>query len=353
MAHLHWRHIFFHIGMVLLFEMPAPVSAAEEGAPAKQPGLTGWLRTEGTHIIDPVGGRWMGRGANLQDTRSCESCLVRPDVHEVLRRIDALTDDWHANFIRLTMENWFSSGVITDPQYLADLTTIVDHIGQKPGVYVMLAMWHDPTLSPEGWPTAAAAPIWQRLVARFGDRPYVMFGLSNEPEGNADGRQDHEAWLRFNTMVGVIRAAEAHAHVPAHIVAVQGTRSWARSLEYYEAHPIAAGHGRNVVYETHIYNPEADFDALLSRPAQVLPVVVGEFGPIADMSLADCEALVARAEHLGVPYLGWTFHSSCAPNLIQDLSEHTCSRGEPIVPTAWGSMLMHHLQAAHAPARCP
>jgi endoglucanase len=270
--------------------------------------------------------------------------LVHPDVGEVIRRVDALTDDWHADFIRLTMENYWQSGVLTDAQYLSDLHKIIDHIGTKKNVYVMLSMWHDPTLGENGWPTSAAAPIWQRLVAEFGDRPYVMFGLSNEPESNDDGALDGQVWQHMNHLVQVIRTAEHKQGVPQHLIAVQATRNWARSLEYYIGHPIAAGRGANIIYETHIYDTESDFKRLITIPAQTLPVVVGEFGPTQNMSLQDCEKLMQLAENLEVPYLAWTFHSSCAPNLIQDLSEHTCSRGEPLVPTAWGSMLLHHLE---------
>lgn len=191
---------------------------------------------------------------------------------------------------------------------------------------------------------ASAAPIWQRLVAQFGDRPYVMFGLSNEPERNTDGSQDGQVWQAMNYLVGVVRAAElAHGQEP-HLVAVQATRNWARDLVYYTEHPITAGGGRNIVYETHIYNPMQDFETLLTTPTKVLPVVVGEFGPIHGMGLPDTEALMVLAEALGVPYAGWTFHSSCAPNLIENRSEHTCSRGEPLVPTPWGRQLMHHLR---------
>jgi hypothetical protein len=321
--------------------LPMTNSARSASTPAEGPC---WLHTQGRHIRKCDGEIWQGHGANLQDTRSCESCLVRPDVKEVIRRIDALTDDWHADFIRLTMENWFQSGVLTDPGYLADLHKIVDHIGTKKNVYVMLAMWHDPTLDGHGWPTMAAAPIWERIVADFGGRPYVMFGLSNEPENNNDGALDEQVWKHMDNLVQVIRMAEKKHGVPEHIIAVQATRNWARALDYYTTHPIASSRGRNIIYETHIYNPEKDFEALLTRPAQTLPVVIGEFVPMHEMSMQDCEKLMQLAEHLSVPYLGWTFHSSCAPNLLQNLSEHTCSRGEPLVPTRWGSLLQHHLE---------
>ncbi|RYF50507.1 MAG: hypothetical protein EOO38_05500 [Cytophagaceae bacterium] len=339
------------LGLVSFFSLPAHALPREETSRpvSTNSGAPCWLYTQGSHIRKCDGQIWQGHGANLQDTRSCESCLVRPDVKEVIRRIDALTDDWHADFIRLTMENWFQSGVLTDPGYLSDLHKIIDHIGTKKNVYVMLAMWHDPTLDGHGWPTMAAAPIWERIVADFGDRPYVMFGLSNEPERNSDGTLDNQVWMHMEKLVQVIRKAEKAHHVPEHIIAVQATRNWARTLDYYIDHPIAASSGRNIIYETHIYNPETDFDALLTTPARTLPVVIGEFGPMSAMSLHDCEKLMQLAESLSVPYLGWTFHSSCAPNLLQNLSEHTCSRGEPLVPTQWGSLLKTHLERLASP----
>lgn len=61
------------------------------------------------------------------------------------------------------------------------------------------------------------------------------------------------------------------------------------------------------------------------------------------MTLQDTAALMDLANRLEVPYASWTFHSSCAPNLIEKRSEHTCSRGEPLVPTPWGKRLMRQL----------
>lgn len=60
-----------------------------------------------------------------------------------------------------------------------------------------------------------------------------------------------QVWHAMNFAVAAIREQEAALGMPAHIVAVQGTRGWARSLAYYMTHPITAGQGLNVVYETH------------------------------------------------------------------------------------------------------
>lgn len=346
---------------------------------------TDWLSidpnhpTDPTHILLPDGSRFHGRGANIHDTRSCDACTTvsPPNLGEVLRRIDELVDVWGANFLRLVLESYAADGgfrkhwmgVLDDPApgYLAELQAIVSHIGSKPGVYVLVSLWADPTFTPSqdlnqppdptkpegGWPTSVLnAPglhstqdVWRRLASTFAMEPHVLFGVCNEPERNSDGTRDAEVWTAMNAVVDVIRAAEAAAGAPQqHVVAVQGTRNWARVLDYYVANPITAGGGTNIVYETHVYNPQPDFKALFEDPALSLPVIIGEFGPQLDpakgpvMTLADCNALMASARVLDIPHLGWTFHHNCDPNMLVDNSgvPPTCGASMPLGPTEWG-----------------
>lgn len=82
-----------------------------------------------------------------------------------------------------------------------------------------------------------------------------MYGLSNEPERNADGAQDGQVWQAMDHPAGVIRAAEtAHGYKP-HLIAVQATRNWARDLVYYRDHPIQAGGGRRAAGATSSTRP--------------------------------------------------------------------------------------------------
>lgn len=60
-----------------------------------------------------------------------------------------------------------------------------------------------------------------------------------------------QAWAALDSAVAAIRQQEAALGQAPHIVTVQGTRGWARELAYYVDHPITAGGGKNVVYETH------------------------------------------------------------------------------------------------------
>lgn len=118
----------------------------------------------------------------------------------------------------------------------------------------------------------------------------------------------------MNAAVADIRAQEAALGLAPHLVTVQGTRAWGRDVSHYVAHPITAGGGARVVYETHPYNPSADFQALFVSPSQTLPVLIGEFGPVSGaMSLADAEALMQAR---GLP--------SCSVGLLAGLLAGLC-----------------------------
>lgn len=344
--------------------------AAEEPAPSKpfDPSLlreptgegliTPWLEVKDRRIRLPDGRPFHGRGANVHDTRSCDSCAFEPPhVDEVLRRIDALTDDWHATFLRLLLESYPDNGkakvgvprvhyknVLDDDDYFRDVMRIVGHVGKKKGVYVLVSLWQDPTFSTLGWPTDRTIAVWKKLASALRDMPFVMFGLVNEPESNENGRRDKEVWTAMNDTVAAIRSVERPSH--HHIITVQGTREWGRSLAYYVDHPITAGQGVNVAYETHVYNRPARFDELVTRPAKKLPVIVGEMGPQHDKSVTmfpeDCRTLMDLAERLDVPWIAWSFHTNCPPNLLAE-KKNVCVVGDPFEPSAWGRMVKARL----------
>jgi endoglucanase len=272
-------------------------------------------------------------------------------VAEVKRRVDELVDVWKATFIRLDLESYASAGgrvhwqgILDDPGYLADVVAIVDHIAQKPGVYVLLALWVDPTFTALGWPTAATNGEWARLADTFKLQPKVLFGLCNEPQSNFDGAQDPQVWAAMNAAVQAIRNVEDGAGTPHHVVTAQATRGWSRDLTYYLTHPITAGGGDNVAYEVHVYNPQSDFAAMFEQPARTLPVVIGEFGPDGTyMTTPDLVPLMTRAEAAEIPYLAWAFHQRCDPSLLVDPTGQGCGVGMALQPTAWGQILKTRL----------
>ncbi len=329
---------------------PPAVGGDEDEDPVAEssdaPVPAGWLYTDKNRIRRAGGGVWQGRGANIADTRGCNACgEAFQDADEVKRRIDALVDDWGATFVRLTLESAGESGILNDPAYLNQIEEIIDHIGSKPGVVVMLANWISPHHSEMGWPTAGTREEWRALAARFADDKHVMFGLVNEPEENSDGALDADVWEAMNATVAAIREVEAERGSPKHIIAVQGTGGWSRHLDYYVDHPITAGGGENIAYEVHVYDPASELQARFGDPSNTLPVIIGEFGPWDPyMDLQDTQELIRQADAKKVPWLAWTFHMRCPPNLIEDLSEGGCGIDMDLTPTPWGEQIKSALQ---------
>ncbi len=178
-------------------ELGLPLDAAPKADAAKKSDTgvaPGGLYTKGNKLYLPGGKVFHGRGANIHDTRSCNACTwSKPDVAEVKRRIDELVS-WGANFMRLDLESYASAdgrvhykGVLDDPAYLADVKSIIDHIGTKKGVYVLLSLWIDPTFSSLGWPTAKTIKVWEKLAQTFKDDQHVLSGsaTSRSPTSTA------------------------------------------------------------------------------------------------------------------------------------------------------------------------
>ena len=316
---------------------------------------TPWLTTKKNKIYLDNGKIFRGRGANIFDTRSCNACTwTPPNVKEVKRRIDLLVDDWKANFIRLNLESYPSAqgryhfgGVLEDASYLKDIVEILTYIGSKTGVYVVVSLWTEPTVNDKGWPTPKTIPVWEKLTTELAHMPHVLFGICNEPKGNDSGSQDKNVWDIMNKIVEAIRAAEKKAGSPNHIIAVQGTRNWSRYLGYYVENPITAGNGKNIVYETHSYLRPSEFSKNWLDPAKKIPVIIGEFAPYdkswGKMTEEDTIQLMDDAEKRDIPWLAWSFHMRCAPNLIQDNSGGGCGIGMELVPTDWGNIVRDRL----------
>lgn len=329
------------------------------GTPAANGGTIGssstgaWLRTEGNRIVLPNAARFHGRGVNIFDTRDAGACgWAPPIIDEWIRRIDVLIDVWHANFFRLDLTSWATNqvsgttvvqykDVTQDASYLADVKKLVDHIGTNPGVYVMITLFSHPSQDGHELPTAATLPVYTKLAQTFLDSPHVLYGVTNEPHDTTDAT----VWTAMNTAVQTFRDVEP-VDGPHHLVAVQGTQNYARDLAYYVEHPITAGSGVNVIYETHVYNPEKDWQAQFIEPAATIPVIIGEYGPDGTYmkTVADAIALQAKAEELEIPYIGWSFSSQNSPTMLVGTDPDECTKVNwTITPTEWGEAIISRL----------
>jgi endoglucanase len=223
-------------------------------------------------------------------------------------------------------------GVLDDAAYRADIQTIVSHVSAK-GVYVLLSLWIEPTATANELPTAATNEVWKKLADMFKSEPRILYGIVNEPHNDTDTN----VWNAMNSAVQAIRDVESQAGTPQHVIAVQGTQQYARVLDYYVTHPITAGSGTNIAYETHVYDPATSFAGLFENPGKTIPVIIGEFGE------QDDDALMQRAEAAEISYIAWAFHQRCPPNLLVDNSSGGCGVGMTLAPTAFGQKLKDRL----------
>lgn len=327
--------------------------------PGPGPGPTGGeaLHVDGNQILLPNGEPFRGRGANLNDTRSCDACTwLEPDPEGLNRWSDELLDNWQANFVRFNLMSFTEDGgfrlqwrsVVEDPGYLADIQNTVTHMTSKPGVYVMVTLFTDPSMKENNsdydseWPTEATNLVYEALADAFRDDEKVLFGLTNEPHGPED--RNPELAERYLSAIDAIRAVEAQTGSVEHIVVVQAPQQWARYLDYFVENPLDRS---NVAYEVHAYNPQEDFDGMLRQPKATLPILVGEYGPSNYSTEDDIRALWALCQELDIPHLAWTFHNRCPPNLLEDTASDGCGLdpelGYDFPRTDWGQMLYDYL----------
>jgi hypothetical protein len=311
-----------------------------------------WLVVENGRIRTQDGALFRGRGAAIPDTRGCDACTFNAPVpSEVERRLDLLIDDWGANFVRLMMESYSDAtaggrinygNAAADAAYLADLERLVDHVAAKPGAYVVLTLWSDPTLNADIWPTAATADLWALLATTFADQPRVLFQLSLGPQSPTDGSQDEALWAALDDTVAAIRAAEQAAGGPPHIILVPGLVG-GTEVEYFIDHPITAGDGAQIAYAVNVDGPPSGFADAFVDAAADLPLVIAMFAPFNDAPIADSTALMVAAEAAEVPWLSWMFHMRCFPAMLVDNSGGSCGVDMTLEPTEWGTAVMERL----------
>ncbi len=317
------------------------------------------LVVEGNRILLD-GTPFHGRGANLHDLRSCNACsYAAPEPDGVDRWADELIDGWHANFIRFLLsakpapfneyeQQW--ENLVDDPVYLAAIVQNVEHMTEKPGVYVMVTLFADPTMQPNNgefdseWPSSLgdSNTRYRALAEAFSGNPKVLFGLTNEPHTTPE--HDAELAAVYMDAIAAIREVEDEAGAPHHVVVVQAPEGYSRDLTYFVENPLP---GDQIAYEVHPYNTAAEFAALLSGPHQTLPIIIGEYGPALEMTEEDVMALWTLAEEEEIPTIAWNFHMRCPPNLLADTAEDGCglaaATGYDFPRTSWGDLLKDHL----------
>jgi hypothetical protein len=319
---------------------PPDASDASDDATGDAGIPAGWLYTQGGTIYVSDGNKgtqWMGRGVNVDDLFFCgyNSSLGMNNAESTLGTLmSGLLSGWKPTFVRVSLSmnsyaqtSWTTGNPAT---YKTPMTNIIKTLGAKPGVYVLVTLRSDASMTNYGsddatyFPTSATDAVYTALVDTFAKSSFVLFGITNEPGGNSLSNSTIRAGM--DHAVGVIRGEEDKLGVPHHLVSVQGN-NWTSNIGFYSTNPLSWD---NVVYEVHGYPPPAS-----SYTYSNLPVIIGEYG-----SLSNASAFYADVESKKIPTLAWDFDSfsNCAPDLLTVNQSAT-----NLVPTAWGTTVQNYL----------
>jgi hypothetical protein len=297
-----------------------------------------WLYTQSGKIYvsnGTSGTQWIGRGVNADDLYFCgyNGSLWMTNAESALTTLTSnLVTNWKPTFVRMSLSMNSYTQSSWSGAYKTSMTNVIDSLVANPGVYVLVTLRSDKTMQNYGTddatflPTNATDSVYQALVDTFANSPYVLFGVANEPGGNALSNATIRAAM--DHAVGVIRAEENKLGVPHHVVSVQGN-NWTSDISFYAQSPLSWD---NVVYEVHGYPPTAS-----SYTYSNIPVIIGEYGTLSSPS-----AFFADLESKQIPSLAWDFdsYSNCAPDLLSINQSPT-----NLVPTTWGSTVKTYLLA--------
>jgi Cellulase (glycosyl hydrolase family 5) len=287
-----------------------------------------WLKTSQNTIVTEDGQEVILRGANIMRAEWDWS------MDWENRAIPELAADWHGN----VLTRGFASDPVNngDAEYLGLLDDLVS-LAEQNRMYLILA-WRSFEINGDqpAMPNHDAQNALVTLAARYKGRSHVIYALQVEPHDD----EEHEivvSWttLRplFEDMVDAIRSVA----VPFEpLVMIPGT-DWSRDLSGAITDPV---NRPNVVYNTHPYNPESDFQRLFGAVFDAgLPVFVGEFAPSiqedTNMTMNDVSGLLAFTRERRIGWAAWLldYQASALMNKA-DLS--------PTIP--YGAMVQTEMQ---------
>ncbi len=336
-------------------------TSADGGLPS------GWLYTSGNKIFVSSGGgtdaQWMARGVNTDDLFLCgynnTLAMTGPNAQEILdTETTHLIADWKPTFIRVSLSmNSFTpqTWTLDGGAYKAQMTDVINTLGSNPNVYVLVTLRTEKSMidqDPEN-PEATNVPsdstttpdainypngtddVYRALVDTFANAKFVLFGLSNEPGGNAITKE--VLVPRMMHAAQTIRDEENKLGVPHHLISVQGT-GYTAHVDFYSTTPLTID---NIVYEVHGYQPT---DYTFAN----IPVILGEYGPSnADPTLVDAGGVGAGGfyddvESKQIPNIAWIFdsYSGCGPDLL-----NANQSDSDLEPTPWGTTVKTYLNA--------
>lgn len=340
--------------LVLKPTSPAPLLAAaklraEEQAfkfvPREEPNKEKWpslLHVVGNRLHDEQGNEVWLQGVNAggletlpQDTQPIKSTVVA-------------IEDWHANCIRLPMNEAFWYG---KSPYQKDggagYRDIIDQIitlAANRGAYVAIDLHRFRA------PKQEHADFWKEFATLYKDHPAVLFDVFNEPHGiswevwrnggfvGTKEGTDESAFLTeeekkknqgFDS-VGIQGLVDAVRSTGAKNIIIAGGMSWCNDLSgITQGYALDDRHGNGIMYSWHTYHWHKDWEQKMLATSEKYPIFLGEVGadvtkfsfiPAADQEdpytwVPDMLGFIQKHK---LNWTGWCFHPKSSPIMISD-----------------------------------
>jgi endoglucanase len=322
--------------------------------PAGEPPGPPPLKVEGTHLTTPDGKVAPLRGLNLPT-------LEWGQGEHLFRSLDMAVDEWHVNFIRLTVsqDRWFGHTKEKKDggaHYRQTVHEFVKRAAAK-RCYVLLnlhfidpGLWLDEDEAQKGqyvvWthkmPDDHSVDFWASAAREFANDPAVLFDLYNEP-----GNVSWAVWRDGGNLVEKNKNAPGgqwEYHSPGmqklvdtcrdqgakNIVVAEGL-NWGYDLSgVVKGFALKDPGGNGVAYSTHIYDGKGgpkDWELHVTPAVKKYAVLIGEFSPSGESSL---ERILGYADQYQLPWLAWCLHPSIKPCLIKNWKYEPTAYGEAV-----------------------
>ncbi|HEX6394637.1 MAG TPA: cellulase family glycosylhydrolase [Acidimicrobiales bacterium] len=321
----------------------------------------GGVRVAGARLVNAAGSPVQLGGVSVSGTEY--ECLNRGGVFAGPSSASAVgaMDRWHIDIVRIPINedcwlgiNGLPSGLPAS-SYRAAIEAFVTLLQRRRIVVDLDLHWSAPAnvqaRSQQRMPDADhSVAFWRQVASTYGNDPYVVFELYNEPYGVSwscwrdgcttsaeDGRQYQAVGMQ--SLVHTIRGAGAK-----NVLFLDGLSRGADLSQWSVYRP--ADPDRSIAAAWHIYGPQHCASSCWTRQLSqtgTTPVAVTEFGET-DCRSAYVRPLMSWLDARRIGYLAWAWNTwpGChGPSLITDYS------GSP--HGAYGTAVMKHFQS-HFPS---